>query len=355
MRHIGLMGRVLISFATIALIPNILLYLVIKRKIQPEMIFVVLLIAGFLFAIWIYHGIVQPLAELKQAAERIQEGDLDSAIDVETHDEFSEVLLAFEEMRMRLKASQEEKIKNDTENKELISNIAHDLKTPLTTIRGYAEGILDGIAKGPEKQEKYIRTIYLKATEMDKLIDELNYYAKIETNKIPYQFQHIPVADYFQDCADEIGLDMEGRGIAFRYVNEADTMVEMIADPEQTRKVINNIISNSVKYMDKEEKKLSLRVMDAGDFVEVVITDNGKGIRKTDLPYIFQRFFRADSARNSMKGGSGIGLSIVKKIVEDSGGRIWAQSEEDSGTEIHFVLRKYVKPQTLIGEEENVS
>ena len=98
-----------------------------------------------------------------------------------------------------------------------------------------------------------------------------------------------------------------------------------------------------VKYMDKEEKEIALSLEDAGDFIQVNIRDNGKGISRSDLPYIFQRFFRADSSRNSMKGGSGIGLSIVKKIIEDSGGRIWASSKEGEETTIHFVLRKYIK------------
>ena len=99
--------------------------------------------------------------------------------------------------------------------------------------------------------------------------------------------------------------------------------------------------SNSVKYLDKERGIINIRIKDVGDFVQVEIEDNGRGIAAKDLPYIFDRFYRADSSRNSSQGGSGIGLSIVKKIVEDHGGRIWATSKEGMGTEMHFVLRKY--------------
>ena len=115
----------------------------------------------------------------------------------------------------------------------------------------------------------------------------------------------------------------------------------MIADAEQMKRVINNIIGNSVKYLDKERGMINIRIKDVGDFVQVEIEDNGRGIAAKDLPYIFDRFYRADSSRNSSQGGSGIGLSIVKKIVEDHGGRIWATSKEGMGTEMHFVLRKY--------------
>ena len=115
----------------------------------------------------------------------------------------------------------------------------------------------------------------------------------------------------------------------------------MIADPEQLKRVINNIIGNSVKYMDKEKGEIDIRILDELDSIRVEIEDNGKGIAAKDLPKIFERFYRTDASRNSSKGGSGIGLSIVKKIVEDHGGYIWATSKEGEGTCMHFVIRKY--------------
>ncbi|MDD6282047.1 MAG: HAMP domain-containing sensor histidine kinase [Oribacterium sp.] len=342
MKQIGLMGRVGVSFCVSTLLPILLMYLSAREITTISMNVGILMLAGVFLVGWIYMGIVRPVDELKAAAKRIESGDLDFTLEAETNDEFGELMQAFEQMRIRLKETQEEKIRNDTENKELISNIAHDLKTPLTAIKGYSEGILDGIARSPEKQLKYIQTIYNKANDMNRLIDELNYYAKIETNRIPYDFQHINVGEYFADCADEIGVDMESRGFTFEYKNEVEDGVEMIADPEQLNKVINNIISNSVKYMDKTPGRISIHVEDAGDYIQVNIGDNGKGIAPKDIPYIFERFYRADSSRNSMTGGSGIGLSIVKKIIEDHGGRIWASSKEGEGTTIHFVLRKYI-------------
>ena len=243
-------------------------------------------------------------------------------------------------MRIRLKESTEEKIQYDKESKELISNISHDLKTPITAIKGYVEGIMDGVASSPEKLNKYIRTIYNKANDMDRLIDELTFYSKIDTNKIPYTFSKINVAGYFRDCVDEVGVELEARGVELGYFNYVDEDVMVIADAEQLKRVINNIIGNSIKYMDKKQGIINIRILDVGDFVQVEIEDNGKGIGAKELPNIFDRFYRTDSSRNSSKGGSGIGLSIVKKIIEDHGGKIWATSKEGVGTEIHFVLRK---------------
>ena len=252
-----------------------------------------------------------------------------------------ELCRSFEDMRQRLKDNAEEKIRDEKENRVLISNIAHDLKTPITAVKGYAEGIMDGVANTPEKLDKYIRTIYNKANEMDTLINELTLYAKIDTNRIPYNFAKINATEYFDDCIEEIGLDLESRKIGLAYYNYVDNDVLIIADPEQLRRVIHNIVGNSIKYMNKSQGMINIRVKDVGDFIQVEIEDNGRGISAVDLPYIFDRFYRADASRNSATGGSGIGLSIVKKIIEDHGGKIWATSKEDTGTVMYFVLRKY--------------
>ena len=291
--------------------------------------------------IWVYRSILRPLSKLQEATRKIRDGNLDFTLDIEEDDEIGELCQDFEEMRIRLKESAEQKIQYDNENKELISNISHDLKTPITAIKGYVEGILDGVASSPEKLDKYIRTIYNKANDMDRLIDELTFYSKIDTNRIPYTFSKLNVEDYFSDCAEELGLEMETRGIELVYANYVEKDVQVIADGEQIRRVIHNIVSNAIKYMEKPRGIIQLRVKDVGDFIQVEIEDNGKGIAAKDLPYIFDRFYRTDVSRNSSKGGSGIGLSIVKKIMEDHGGKVWATSRLGIGTIMYFVLRKY--------------
>ena len=304
-------------------------------------IIVILIFTALMLTTWIYNGISTPLKNLKAATQNIKEGNLDFVLDVQGEDEISELCQDFEEMRQRLRDSTEEKVQYDRDNKELISNISHDLKTPITAVKGYVEGIMDGVADTPEKMDKYIRTIYNKANEMDRLINELTFYSKIDTNRIPYTFSKINVTDYFDDCIEEVGLDLEAKGIELSYFNYADKDTMVIADAEQLKRVINNIIGNSVKYIDKPKGYISIRVKDVGDFIQVEIEDNGKGIAAKDLHNIFDRFYRTDASRNSSKGGSGIGLSIVKKIVEDHGGKIWASSKLGAGTIMFFVLRKY--------------
>ena len=266
---------------------------------------------------------------------------MDFALDVKGNDELSQLCQDFEAMRRQLKITNEEKNAYDRENKELISNISHDLKTPITAVKGYVEGIMDGVADTPEKMDRYIRTIYNKANDMDKLINELTFYSKIDTNRIPYTFNKINVAEYFDDCVEEVGLDLESKNIELSYFNYVDHDTLVIADAEQLKRVISNIIGNSIKYLDKPKGYISIRVKDVGDFIQVEIEDNGKGIAAKDLPNIFDRFYRTDASRNSSQGGSGIGLSIVKKIIEDHGGKIWANSKLGAGTIMYFVLRKY--------------
>lgn len=302
---------------------------------------IILVFTALSVGLWIYRSIAVPLVKLKKATKNIKEGNLDFVLEVEGNDEFSQLCQDFEEMRKRLKESTEEKILMDKENKELISNISHDLKTPITAVKGYVEGIMDGVADTPEKMNRYVRTIYNKTNEMDHLINELTFYSKIDTNRIPYTFSKLNVEDYFSDCAEELGLEMETRGIELVYANYVEKGVQVIADGEQIRRVIHNIVSNAIKYMEKPRGIIQLRVKDVGDFIQVEIEDNGKGIAAKDLPYIFDRFYRTDVSRNSSKGGSGIGLSIVKKIMEDHGGKVWATSRLGIGTIMYFVLRKY--------------
>ena len=314
------------------------------RLIAKDLLFtatVILVFTALSIGLWIYRSIATPLVKLKKATQNIKEGNLDFGLDVEGDDEFSELCRDFEEMRKRLKESAEEKVLLDKENKELISNISHDLKTPITAVKGYVEGIMDGVADTPEKMDRYVKTIYNKTNEMDHLINELTFYSKIDTNRIPYTFSKLNVEDYFGDCAEEVGLELETRGIELVYANYVESGVLVIADGEQIRRVIHNIISNAIKYMDKPKGIIQIRVKDVGDFIQVEIEDNGKGIAAKDIAYIFDRFYRTDVSRNSSKGGSGIGLSIVKKILEDHGGKVWATSRLGIGTIMYFVLRKY--------------
>lgn len=304
-------------------------------------IILILIFTALILSQWIHRSIFCPIRDLGMAMQQIAEGNLDYSLPVTEKGEFGSLYKNYEDMRLRLKESIDEKFQNEKQNRELITNISHDLKTPITAIKGYVEGIMDGVANTPEKMDKYIKTVYNKANDMDRLINQLAFYSGIDSNRIPYNFHRINVNEYFRDCIEEVGLDLESKDIELNYSNLVDPSTRIIADPEQLKRVIDNIIGNSVKYMDKPKGVIDIRILDEVDSICVEIEDNGKGVAPKDLSSIFERFYRTDTSRNSSKGGSGIGLSIVKKIIEDHGGYIWATSKENEGTCLHFVIRKY--------------
>ena len=311
-------------------------------------IVVILVLTGVALSLWLHKSLLAPINELNVAMKQIKNGNFEYRLEPKGDEsELSDLYRNYEDMRLRLKENAEEKIQREMQNRELISNISHDLKTPITAIKGYSEGIIDGIADTPEKMDRYVKTIYNKASDMEKLINELTVYSGIDNNRIPYHFHKILVGEYFKDCIEEVGMDLENKNFKLDYVNlvSPDTMI--IADPEQMKRVVNNIISNSIKYMDKLYGEINIRILDEVDSIRVEIEDNGKGIAQKDLQNIFERFYRTDASRNSGTGGSGIGLSIVKKIIQDHGGYIWATSKEGEGTCIHFVIRKYLENNSL--------
>jgi signal transduction histidine kinase len=291
-------------------------------------------------AIWANKCFFVPIRKLKCATKSIAAGNLDYPVQEDYEEEFNGLCRDFENMRVYLKAAIEENMKYDRDTKELISNISHDLKTPLTTIKGYAEGIMDGIADTPEKQKKYLKTIYNKATDMERLIGELTIYSKIDTNDIPYNFIKLDVREYFDDCVEDIQTELESQNFVLSYFNYVQPGVCMVADPEQMHRVINNIISNSIKYNNKEKGIINIRVREQNEYIHIEMEDNGKGVTPEEAGHIFERFYRTDSSRNSRTGGSGIGLSIVKKIIEAHGGTIWAVSNQNVGLTMHILLKR---------------
>ncbi len=302
----------------------------------------IIVFTASILVVWLYQSMIKPLNALRRATQQLQEGNLDYSLqDAISDDEIGQLCSDFEEMRIHLKEQIEMRIRYEQDLRELISNISHDIKTPLTAIKGYAEGMIDGVADTKEKQEKYLRTIYTKANDMTKLVDELSFYTKIDTNNIPYHFEKVKINDYFMDCVEENQAELEIVNIHIEFFSNVEESVQVMADREQLHRVMSNIIGNAVKYRgEKEEGLIVIHLWDEGTIVRVEVEDNGQGIPEHALPYIFERFYRADSSRNSKQGGSGLGLAIVKKIIEGHGGTIYAESKEKEGTKIIFTLKK---------------
>lgn len=288
-------------------------------------------------------GILSPINHLRKAATEISGGNLDFPIVEEGDQEIQELCRDLELMRLKLKDSIHTQLKYEENRKMLISSISHDLKTPVTSIKGYVEGIMDGIANTPEKQERYLETIYTKAQLVDDMIEDLLLYAKLDLNQLPFDFERTDIAKYLQDFVRENEPECTKNGIQFIFQTELSQAYIIQLDRARFRRVLTNILDNSRKYMKayELEKKggIQLLLRETLSSIIIELRDNGSGIPEKDLPHIFDRFFRSDTSRGEIKG-SGLGLAIAKQIVEGHNGRIWALSHAQEGTSILISLSK---------------
>ncbi|WP_438825675.1 sensor histidine kinase, partial [Neobacillus drentensis] len=294
------------------------------REMFPILLGLLLLLFIMIIGLLNYlvsRSIIKPISVLKEGAERIKSGDLNFEIITTSNDEIGQLNKTFEEMRVKLKESITLQVQYEENRKELLSNISHDLKTPITSIIGYVEGIKDGVANTREKMEKYLTTIHVKARDMDSLIDELFLFSKLDLKKESFTFETIELVEYLRDYEEKLHLDLIQKGIQIHH-QPMNQPIFVTADREKIKRVLVNLINNCVKYMNKDDKYISISLHEGPYDVIVEVSDNGYGIEPSALPYIFNRFYRAEMSRNSRTGGSGLGLAISKHIIEEHGGEI---------------------------------
>ncbi|SEM53924.1 cell wall metabolism sensor histidine kinase WalK [Paenibacillus sp. OV219] len=307
------------------------------RKYFPSLfiaLLCVLILTHILLTTFMSTRIIRPLQVLRKAAREIKEGNLDFQVDVIGKDEIGQLGVAFEEMRSRLQHSIEVQALYEANRKELISNISHDLKTPLTAIKGYVDGIMEGVADTPEKYTKYMQTIAIKADELDYLINELFLYSKLDLNREPFRFETVQLEPYLSDWSEELQFELEKLRVSYSADITIDSETDVLLDWDHFKRVLNNIIQNSVRYTDKDEPVISLKAYCEEENAIIHISDNGIGIEPEALEHIFERFYRAEESRNSNTGGSGLGLAIAKQIMDGHGGTISATSQPNIGTTI---------------------
>jgi len=305
------------------------------------LIFIICIFAMNTFLTYrMFKTLIQPLNAVKKAAKEIQQGNLDYPISYPEKNEIGQLYQAFEEMRIKLKESQTLNVQYEESRKEMVSNISHDLKTPITSIKGYVQGIMDGVANNPEKIKKYLHTIFTNAVEMERLTDDLFLFSKLDIKQLPFTFECVDIEKYFEDVREELNFTLSENSIILNYKSHYQSKDLIMADRQRLVRVIHNIIRNAAKHLNKQEKEIMIVLKEEKDGALIEIRDNGCGIPADKLPQIFDRFYRADYARNRTTGGSGIGLSIAKQIIEAHQGKIWAESTEGLGTSIFFTLKK---------------
>lgn len=309
-----------------------------------------LIIISFILAIAIFlvfmfnrslnKTIIVPLRELNKKVQQLKEGKLEGKIEIVTSKkgEVNELAQEFEKLREALSIVSKENNKYEENRKELLSNISHDLKTPITSIIGYVEGLKDGVADTPTKQEKYLNIVYNKAKSLNFLIDDLFVFSKLDLHKLPFHFELIDFKKFLVHFVEEYQLDLEQQNIHLVlkdiHLHEANVRI----DVQQIRRVLDNMIQNSVKHMNKEDKQITIIARREVNEISITVQDNGAGMATENVEMIFDRFYRIESSRNSDQGGSGLGLAIARQIILEHGGTIKGESTLGEGTSIIFTL-----------------
>lgn len=268
--------------------------------------------------------ILLPLQYLQRAAIDIKKGVTPSLIKVTYHDELGETCGAFNNMQRSLAREKQLREEYEEKRRQMIAGICHDIATPLTSVKGYASGILDGVARTPEKQTHYVQMIYTMASNIEKLVSMLSDFSKLELGQIVYDYRPVSLNRVISEYIERHKGDFVDKGIILvESYGESDGLVR--TDVKQFVRILDNIFSNSWKYRSTEPLKINVSTVYQNDRVRLTITDNGVGVPEASLNQLFDIFFRTDEARSEVANGNGIGLAIVKQIVMDMGGEIWAE------------------------------
>ena len=234
-------------------------------------------------------------------------------------------------MRNNLRKSQELQAHYEQNRKELIVGISHDLATPLTMIKGYTSGLMDGIANTPAKREAYLKKILDTTTHMETLVQDLFLFSKLDIGHIDFDLQDISLSEFFSDWMSDNAASYKARGLTIKLKNTLTPRTLAHLDGRQFKRIVDNIASNALKYKDKDQGQLVIGLRQVENTIELVFADNGPGVDSQDLSKLFETFYRTDRARTNTQNGSGLGLSIVKQLVEGMRGSIVASETPGGG------------------------
>ena len=231
-----------------------------------------------------------------------------------------------------------EQRKEDAQNrKELIAGISHDLRTPLTSIRTYAEGIELGMATTPEAQEKYLSTIKNRTKDIEHIINQLFLFSKLDIGEFPMRLDKRNIGDWLTDFVRAVAEEYVAKGLCI----ELNSHVEddyFLVDSVQLKNVLINILENSVKYGKSSDGLMRIECVRDSEDIIMTMTDNGLGVPSEDLSKLFDVFYRSDKARSNPSQGSGLGLAISAKMIERMGGSVSATNANSGGLQIMIKL-----------------
>jgi len=291
-----------------------------------------LLVNRFLIK-FVFKKVEQPLSMLSDGVHQISAGNLDHRITYAENDEFRQVCDDFNGMAEHLKASIEEVQKNERNRKELLSGISHDLRSPLTSIKAFVEGLQDGVAATPETQREYLAIIKQKTDDIISIVSQLFIYSKMDMGNYPSSPEYLDIGKELTDFVAASQEEYRAKGLCVEL--GAEPLEKCIfADPLQLRSVFSNILNNSAKYKNKDTATVTIRCLPQDDMIRILFEDDGPGVPEDTLHKLFEAFYRGDPSRSNPHQGSGLGLAIAEKAARRMNGRIFAENLKQGGLRV---------------------
>jgi two-component system OmpR family sensor kinase/two-component system sensor histidine kinase BaeS len=270
--------------------------------------------------------LINPLAEVIAASHAMTTGNLGARVKVQGPDDLQMLSDSFNQMAVSLE-------KNDRDQRNLIADIAHELRTPLSIIQGKLEGIVDGIYPS---DQAHIQPILNETRQLEHLITDLDVLAQADSNQLKFALMNVNLADLAGNSIKLFEAEASEKKITVKLRTTRNTP-PVTGDPQRISQVINNLLGNAIRYIP-EKGKVEVDVHPVEDGVELTVSDNGPGIPESELPEIFNRFWRGDKSRARVSGGAGLGLAIARQFVEIQSGRIYAVNRPGGGLTVGFVL-----------------
>ncbi len=295
-------------------------------------------IVQFIFLLQLEKRIITPIEELRQGVEAVAGGNYDVRVECRIPNDLGLLIESFNEMAGKLQHGERIKAEYEGNRKSLIANISHDLKTPITSIKGYIEALLDGSADSSDRREKYLKIIHRNIEYLNRLIDDLFLFSKLDMQKLDFHFEKISIRKYLSDLIEEFRLELIDRGIQVEFEDELKGEPVVLLDGKRFYQAIDNLIRNAERYGPDQGLVIRMRLYRLNARIAVDIADNGPGIDEDKLPHVFERFFRVDTER--AKDGTGLGLAITKELVQAHGGEITVRSSREEGTCFTLLLQE---------------
>lgn len=311
--------------------------LVLSAIVIAFTIFLSILLTNRFLTKFVFKRIEEPLSILAGGVHEIRDGNLDYQITYGHEDEFQPVCENFNEMAVRLKQSVDRMQAQEKSRRELVAGISHDLRSPLTSIQAYVEGLLDGVARTPESQRRYLETIKQKAEDLAHIISQLFLFSKMELGEYPENLQLLSLDEKILETVSALREEYESQGLE---IHTELVPAKINADPVYLHRILMNILENSLKYKREGKANLWICLEHVSDRYRLSFVDDGPGVEPEALPHLFEVFYRSDPSRQNPGKGSGLGLAIVANAVQRMGGQIQALANEPQGLIIRIGFPK---------------